>query len=103
MRTNTNAQYLRHLADDVLPQVLYVQRHPEDARGIERVLQFRERVSAEFERLVRESETPSPAYVEHETAVAPMARNRDRPLRVLSKLRTVNDGVFAAPRIQPAI
>ena len=62
MRTNTSAQYLRHLADDVLPQVLYVQRHPEDARGIERVLQFRERVSAEFERLVRESETPSPAY-----------------------------------------
>jgi hypothetical protein len=82
---------------------LYLRRHPEDARGIERVLQFRERVSAEFERLVRESETPSPAYVEHETAVAPMARNRDRPLRVLSKLRTVNDGVFAAPRIQPAI
>ena len=59
MRTNTNAQYLRHLADDVIPQVLYVQRHSEDAHGIQRVLEYRSRVAGEFEQLTtrRESAT----------------------------------------------
>jgi hypothetical protein len=33
--------------------ILYAQRNPEDARGIERVLQFRRRVAEEFERLTR--------------------------------------------------
>lgn len=36
---------------------LYLRQHPEDAEGIERVLQFREKVSAEFERLVLQSES----------------------------------------------
>lgn len=35
----------------------YTRVHPEDARGMERVLRFRERVRQEFERLVRESRT----------------------------------------------
>lgn len=37
---------------------LYAKRHPEDARGIERVLKFRKRVREEFGRLVRKSERP---------------------------------------------
>jgi len=32
---------------------LYAKHHPEDARGIERVLRFRKRVREEFDRLVR--------------------------------------------------
>jgi len=31
---------------------LYAQHHPEDARGIEKVLSFRKRVREEFDRLV---------------------------------------------------
>jgi hypothetical protein len=30
---------------------LYIQRHPEDAAGIERVIEFRKRVAQQFERL----------------------------------------------------
>jgi hypothetical protein len=33
---------------------LYAKHHPEDARGIEKVLGFRKRVREEFDRLVRE-------------------------------------------------
>ena len=36
---------------------MYLRQHPEDAEGIERVLQFREKVNAEFERLVLQSES----------------------------------------------
>jgi hypothetical protein len=43
---------------------LYAKHHPEDARGIERVLRFRKRVREEFDRLVRESESPPPLAVE---------------------------------------
>jgi hypothetical protein len=38
--------------EDVLH--LYAKRHPEDARGIEKVLSFRKRVREEFDRLVEE-------------------------------------------------
>jgi hypothetical protein len=38
---------------------LYAKHHPEDAPGIEKVLSFRKRVRAEFDRLVRESEPPA--------------------------------------------
>jgi hypothetical protein len=38
---------------------LYLRRHPEDARGIEKVLSFQKHVRAEFDRLVRESEPPA--------------------------------------------
>jgi hypothetical protein len=38
---------------------LYARHHPEDASGIEKVLSFRKRVRAEFDRLVRESEPPA--------------------------------------------
>ena len=34
----------------------YICAHPEDARGVERVLRFRKRVREEFDRLVGESE-----------------------------------------------
>jgi hypothetical protein len=34
----------------------YMRKHPEDARGIEKVLSFRKRVREEFDRLVGESE-----------------------------------------------
>ena len=37
----------------------YAKHHPEDALGIEKVLGFRKRVRAEFDRLVRESESPA--------------------------------------------
>jgi hypothetical protein len=43
---------------------LYAKHHPEDARGIERVLRFRKHVREEFDRLVRESESPPPLAVE---------------------------------------
>lgn len=39
----------------------YMQAHPEDARGIEKVLRFRERVREEFERLVESHLTISAA------------------------------------------
>jgi len=42
---------------------LYAKHHPEDARGIEKVLSFRKRVWEEFDRLVRESEKPAPESV----------------------------------------
>jgi hypothetical protein len=35
--------------------LLYAERNPEDALGIERVLQFRRRVAEEFERVVADS------------------------------------------------
>ena len=38
---------------------LYARHHPEDARGIEKVLSFRKRVREEFDRLVRESKPPT--------------------------------------------
>jgi hypothetical protein len=40
--------------------LLYAQRNPEDALGIERVLHFRRRVAEEFERLARENRVGSP-------------------------------------------
>ncbi len=43
---------------------LYAKHHPEDAPGIEKVLSFRKRVWEEFDRLVRESESPPPLAVE---------------------------------------
>ena len=39
--------------------VLYARRFPEEAPAIEKVLRFRKRVRAEFDRLVRESEPPA--------------------------------------------
>ena len=39
---------------------LYAKGHPEDVRGIEKVLRFRRRVREEFDRLVRASEKPAP-------------------------------------------
>jgi hypothetical protein len=44
------------LAVDLLT-CLFVKHHPEDARGIEKVLRFRRRVREEFDRLVRVSLT----------------------------------------------
>ena len=38
---------------------LYAKHHPEDVSGIEKVLSFRKRVRAEFDRLVHESEPPA--------------------------------------------
>jgi hypothetical protein len=38
----------------------YASHHPEDAQGIEKVLNFRKRVREEFDRLVRESEAAQP-------------------------------------------
>jgi hypothetical protein len=42
---------------------LYATRHPEDARGIERVLRFRKRVREEFDRLVCASQKLAPVAV----------------------------------------
>jgi hypothetical protein len=42
---------------------LNLRQHPEDARGIEKVLGFRKRVREEFDRLVRESEKAAPESV----------------------------------------
>jgi len=41
----------------------YAKHHPEDALGIGKVLGFRKRVRAEFDRLVRESEKQAPVAV----------------------------------------
>jgi hypothetical protein len=40
---------------------LNVKHHPEDARGIEKVLSFQTRVREEFDRLVRKSEKAAPS------------------------------------------
>jgi hypothetical protein len=45
-------------------QNLKSERNPEDALGIERVLQFRRREAEEFERLAADSGADSPQFIE---------------------------------------
>ena len=53
---------------------LYAKHHPEDALGIEKVLGFRKRVRAEFDRLVRESEKPVAVAGRHCCSASQLAR-----------------------------
>jgi hypothetical protein len=73
--------------------LLYADRNPGDASGIERVLQFRHRVAEEFERLVTDPSTPnSPSAgmtlgwlkAETRTRATIQARHRDREKRKVS-------------------